>query len=54
MTDSLDRPDTTDAVITEALAVIDQALAQMLQRELVSTNEVADVLLDVRTTLTAN
>jgi hypothetical protein len=53
MTDSLERPDTHDAVITEALAVIDQALAQMMRRELVSSNEVADVLLDVRTALTA-
>ncbi len=40
-------------MITEALAVIDQALGQMLSRELVSSNEVADLLLDVRTVLTA-
>ena len=40
-------------MITEALAVIDQALVQMLNRELLSSNEVADVLLDVRTALTA-
>ena len=53
MTESPARPDTNDAVITEALAVIDQALAQMLRRELVSSNEVADLLLDVRTALTA-
>ena len=53
MTDELARPDTHDAVITEALAVIDQALGQMMQRELVSSNEVADLLLDVRTALTA-
>jgi hypothetical protein len=54
MTDQLDRsaPDSHDAVISEALAVIDQALAQMLRRELVSTNEVADLLLDVRSALT--
>ncbi len=46
--------DTRDAaVIHEALTVIDQALAQMLHRELVSSNEVADLLLDVRTLLTA-
>lgn len=43
--------DTTDAV-TEALSVIDKALAQMLRRELVSSGEVTDVLLDVRTLLT--
>jgi hypothetical protein len=42
------------AVITEALTVIDEALANMLNRELVSTEEVADLLLDVRVLLTAN
>jgi hypothetical protein len=54
VTESLDRSatDTTDAVIAEALAVIDQALGQMLGRELVSSNEMADVLLDVRSALT--
>lgn len=40
------------AVINEALAVIDGALAKMLRRDLVSTGEVADLLLDVRTLLT--
>jgi hypothetical protein len=40
-----------DAVITEALSVIDKALAEMLNRELVSTDEVADLLLDVRSLL---
>ncbi len=44
--------DTNEAVIIEALAVIDKALAEMLRRELVSTGEVADLLLDVRTLLT--
>jgi hypothetical protein len=54
MTEQLDRQhhDSHDAVIAEALAVIDQALAQVLSRELVSSNEVADVLLDVRSALT--
>jgi hypothetical protein len=42
-----------DAVISEALSVIDKALAEMLNRELVSTDEVADLLLDVRSLLTA-
>jgi hypothetical protein len=42
------------AVITEALSVIDKALSDMLNRELVSTDEVADLLLDVRLLLTAN
>lgn len=41
-----------DAVINEALSVIDEALAKMLRRDLVSTGEVADLLLDVRTLLT--
>ncbi len=40
-------------IITEALAVIDKGLTEMLNRELVSTNEVADLLLDVRTLLAA-
>ena len=42
-----------EAVISEALGVIDDALAKMMQRELVSSGEVADLLLDVRTLLTA-
>ena len=42
------------AVIGEALIVIDKALREMLQRELVSTGEVADLLLDVRSLLTAS
>lgn len=41
------------AVLTEAVTVIDGALAQMMQRELVSSGEVADLLLDVRMLLTA-
>ena len=40
-------------VIAEALAVIDRALGEMLNRELVSTDEVADLLLDVRSLLTS-
>lgn len=44
--------DTNDAVITEALGVIDKALAQMMRRELVSSGEITDVLLDVRSLLT--
>ncbi len=54
MTDQ--RPTASDtsneAVIAEALGVIDGALAKMMQRELVSSGEVADLLLDVRTLLT--
>ena len=40
------------AVIAEAVAVIDGALARMMQRDLVSSGEVADLLLDLRTLLT--
>lgn len=42
-----------NAVLTEAVTVIDTALAQMMQRELVSSGEVADLLLDVRMLLTS-
>jgi hypothetical protein len=38
--------------IDEALAIIDRGLRDMVARELVSTAEVADLLLDVRTLLT--
>jgi hypothetical protein len=41
-----------DEQIAEALALIDRGLGDMLHRELVSTVEVADLLLDVRTLLT--
>lgn len=42
----------TDTEISEAVSVIDKALARMLSRELVSSVEVTDVLLDVRSLLT--
>ncbi|MGQ0616463.1 MAG: hypothetical protein ACT4PW_05655 [Acidimicrobiia bacterium] len=46
--------DTHDsAVIAEAVAIIDRGLGDLLHRELVSTDEVADLLLDVRTLLSA-
>ncbi len=38
-------------VITEALAIIDRALSEMVNRELVSTGEMSDLLLDVRSLL---
>ncbi|MFZ4810179.1 MAG: hypothetical protein ACOYL9_02435 [Ilumatobacteraceae bacterium] len=44
--------ETHEDVIHEALSVIDKALGQMMSRELVSTGEVTDVLLDVRSLLT--
>lgn len=45
--------DTNEAVIHEALTIIDKALGQMMSRELVTTGEVTDMLLDVRSLLTA-
>ena len=38
-------------VISEAMAIIDRGLGDMTHRELVSTDEVSDLLLDVRTLL---
>jgi hypothetical protein len=38
-------------IISEALGVIDGALNDFLHRELVSSNEVTDLLLDVRSVL---
>lgn len=43
----------TNSAVADALAVIDKALAEMLRRELVSSGEVADLLLDLRSLLTA-
>lgn len=40
-----------NTVVDEALALIDRGLTDMQHRELVSTVEVADLLLDVRTLL---
>ena len=40
-----------DEQVAEALALIDRGLGDMLHRELVSTDEVADLLLDVRSLL---
>ena len=50
MTDTLEAAQ----VIAEALAVIDRGLSEMQHRELVSTDEVSDLLLDVRTLLVGN
>lgn len=46
--------DDRQAIVDEAVTVIDGALARMMQRDLVSTGEVADLLLDLRTLLTSN
>jgi hypothetical protein len=40
-----------EAKAIEAKAIIDKGLAAMLHRELVSTDEVADLLLDIRSLL---
>jgi hypothetical protein len=42
-----------EAVVAEAVKVLDEALIKMMQRELLSSNEVADILLDVRMLLTS-
>jgi hypothetical protein len=43
-----------DETIAEVLALIDRGLGDMMHRELVSTDEVSDLLLDVRTLLTTD
>ncbi len=43
-----------EAVIEEAVRLIDSGLSDLLHRELVSTDEVSDLLLDVRMLLTAD
>jgi hypothetical protein len=40
--------------VAEALALIDRGLGDMVHRELVSSDEVADLLLDVRALLSAS
>lgn len=40
-------------VIHEALSIIDSALSDLVKRELVSTSEVSDMLLDIRNLLTS-
>jgi hypothetical protein len=40
--------------ISDAVALIDRGLADMMHRELVSTDEVANLLLDVRLLLTTD
>lgn len=52
--DLLGESDHRAAVVAEAITVIDGALARMMQRDLVSSSEVADLLLDLRTLLTAD
>lgn len=42
----------SDDIVAQALVIIDDALSQMVRRELVSAGEVSDLLLDVRNLLT--
>jgi hypothetical protein len=49
MTDTKERED----LLIEVLALIDRGLNEMQHRELVSTSEMADLLLDVRLLLTS-
>jgi hypothetical protein len=42
-----------EAGIDEALRLIDSGLSDLMHRELVSTDEISDLLLDVRMLLTA-
>ncbi|MFM8483368.1 MAG: hypothetical protein ACKOBT_08485 [Actinomycetota bacterium] len=50
--DSLATGGVASDVIGEALSIIDIALSQIVKRELVSSSEVSDLLLDVRNLLT--
>ena len=52
--EAVSAPDTgRETVLAEAVSIIDGALRQMMQRELVSSGEVADLLLDMRSLLTS-
>ena len=51
MTETPDVKIVAPANANEALAVVDRALGTFMQRELVSSNEVTDVLLDMRSVL---
>ena len=51
MTETVEQEAIDIETIDEALAMIDAGLGTLLDRELVSTSEVADLLLDVRTLL---
>lgn len=49
MTETIEHNASHDlVVIAEAIVVIDKALSEIGQRQLVTTTEVADLLLDVR------
>ena len=50
MTETRELPDN----LSEVLTIIDRGLSDMTHRELVSTDEVADLLLDLRTLLASD
>jgi hypothetical protein len=54
MTETEDIRVIDEAVIAEAVRLLDAGLLDLLHRELVSTDEVSDLLLDVRMLLTAH
>jgi hypothetical protein len=56
MTETTEIPieSTDDDALGEALRLIDKSLAEMMHRELVSTDEVSDLLLDMRMLLTTS
>lgn len=53
MTETTEIPtdQTAEDAISDALRLIDKSLSEMMHRELVSTDEVSDLLLDMRTLL---
>lgn len=54
MTETEVRPDiSSSSLIDEAVRLIDGGLSDLMHRELVSTDEISDLLLDVRMILTA-
>jgi len=53
MTEPGSDPRIDEAVIEEAVRLIDRGLSDLMHRELVSTDEISDLLLDVRMLLTA-
>ena len=53
MSETIEHEAINQETINEALAVIDASLGRLHQRELVSSSEVSDVLLDVRSILAA-
>ena len=53
MTETTEIPVTIVTPFDEALALIDEGLGGLSERQLVSSSEVADLLLDVRTLLSS-